>query len=110
MFIFQNPEYSLRKIIIFFKIIVPKKLSGMGAPPVVESMRARKPGLQAPSNPAGSEIKKTHIFFPCQFFLRDMISNIWMSTRHISFLNSEGKAIKLTNLKLNKTYAGSKQP
>ena len=29
----------------------------------LESMRARKPGLQAPSNLAGSKIKNTH-FFP----------------------------------------------
>ena len=30
--------------------------------PVLESMRAREPGLQAPSNLAGSKIKNTHIF------------------------------------------------
>ena len=31
--------------------------------PVLESMRAREPGLQAPSNLAGSKMKNTH-FFP----------------------------------------------
>ena len=34
--------------------------------PVLESMRAREPGLQAPSNLAGSKIKNTH-FFPLLF-------------------------------------------
>ena len=32
--------------------------------PVVESMQAREPGLQAPSNLTGSKIKNTHIFLP----------------------------------------------
>ena len=32
--------------------------------PVLESMRAREPGLQAPSNLTGSKIKNTHIFLP----------------------------------------------
>ena len=32
--------------------------------PVLESMRAREPGLQAPSNLTGSKIKNTHICLP----------------------------------------------
>ena len=40
-----------------------KKVSYPGNP-VLESMRARKPGLQAPSNLAGSKIKNAHIFPP----------------------------------------------
>ena len=35
--------------------------------PVVESMRAREPGLQAPSNLTGSKIKNTLIFLPLLF-------------------------------------------
>ena len=38
--------------------------------PVLESMRAREPGLQAPSNLEGSKIKNTHVFFPHEFFLK----------------------------------------
>ena len=34
------------------------------ASPVLQSMRAREPGLQAPSNLTGSKIKNTHIFLP----------------------------------------------
>ena len=60
--------------------------------PVLESMRAREPGLQAPSNLAGSKIKNTH-FFPYNFFLRDVISNIGKSNNHVICLFSEGKAI-----------------
>ena len=62
--------------------------------PVLESMRAREPGLQALSNLAGSKIKNTHVFFPHEFFLGDMISNIGKSTCHVSCIYSEGKAIK----------------
>ena len=54
--------------------------------PVLESMRAREPGLQAPSNLAGSKIKNTkntHVIFPHEFFLRYMISNIGKSTSHV---------------------------
>ena len=36
----------------------------VGTAPVLESMRAREPGLQAPSNLTGSKIKNTHIFLP----------------------------------------------
>ena len=32
--------------------------------PVLESMQAREPGLQAPSNLTGSKIENTHIFLP----------------------------------------------
>ena len=35
--------------------------------PDLESMRAREPGLQAPSNLTGSKIKNTHIFLPLLF-------------------------------------------
>ena len=41
--------------------------------PVVESMRARKPGLQAPNNLAGFQDKKAHIFL---IFLKVNISQI----------------------------------
>ena len=54
--------------------------------PVLESMRAREPGLQAPSNLAGS-----HIFFPYWFFLSDRISNIGKSTRQIVVLILKGR-------------------
>ena len=39
-----------------------------------------------------------------------MISNIGKSTRHVSCLNSEGKAIKPTNSKLVEKYAFSQAP
>ena len=69
-------------------------------------MRARKPGLQAPSNLAGSKIKNTHVFFPHEFFLRDMISKIGKSTCHVSCIYSEVKAIKPTlYLKFSAKYA-----
>ena len=64
--------------------------------PVVESIQAREPGLQASSNLAGSKIKNTHVFFPHEFFLRYMISNIGESMCHVSCIHSEGKAIKPT--------------
>ena len=67
-----------------------------GGDPVLESMRAREPGLQAPSNLAGSKIKNTHVFFPQEFFLRDTISNIGESICHVSCIHSEGKATKPT--------------
>ena len=35
---------------------------GRGWVPVVESMRAREPGLQAPSNLEGSKTENAHIF------------------------------------------------
>ena len=41
--------------------------------PVLESMRAREPSLQALSNLAGSKLKNTNVFFPREFFLRDKI-------------------------------------
>ena len=73
-------------------------------------MRAREPGLQAPSNLAGSKIKNTHIFFPHEFFLRDMISNIEKSTCHVSCIYSEVKAIKPTSSKLVANYAFLQAP
>ena len=54
--------------------------------PVLESMRAHEPGLQAPSNLAGSQI-----FSPYWFFLRDRISNIGKSTRQIVVLILKGR-------------------
>ena len=36
--------------------------------PVVESMRAREPGLQAPSNLAGSKTKNANIFWSIKSF------------------------------------------
>ena len=36
--------------------------------PVLESMRAHEPGLQAPSNLTGSQIKNTHIFPLINYF------------------------------------------
>ena len=36
--------------------------------PVVESMRAREPGLQAPNNLAGFQDKKAHIFWSIEFY------------------------------------------
>ena len=36
--------------------------------PVVESMRTCEPGLQAPSNLAGSKTKNAHIFWSIGFF------------------------------------------
>ena len=36
--------------------------------PVVESMRAREPGLQALSNLAGSKTKNDHFFWSIEFF------------------------------------------
>ena len=71
-------------------------------------MQARKPGLQAPSNLAGSKIKNTHVFFPA--ITLSQKSNIGKSTCHVSCLYFEGKAIKLTKLKLSAKYAFSQAP
>ena len=76
--------------------------------PVVESMQAREPGLQALSNLAGSKIKNTHVFFPSLTLSQK--SNIGKSTCHVSCLYFEGKAIKLTKLKLSAKYAFSQAP
>ena len=38
--------------------------------PVVESIQAREPGLQASSNLAGSKTKNTHIFWLIEYFPR----------------------------------------
>ena len=56
--------------------------------PVLESMRAREPGLQAPSNLAGSRIKNTH-FSP---FINSFseISNNGKRTHHVICTYSEG--------------------
>ena len=55
------------EIVIIFKMVITvemAKMVEMVIIPVLESMRAREPGLQAPSNLTGSKIKSTHIFFP----------------------------------------------
>ena len=72
-------------------------------PPVLESMRAREPGLQAPSNLAGSKIKNTH-FSPLINSFSE-ISNIGKRTHHVSCIYSEGKVIKPTSSKLVAKYA-----
>ena len=66
-------------------------------------MRAREPGLQAPSNLAGSRIKNTH-FSP---FINSFseISNIGKRTQDVSCTHFEGKAIKPMNSKLVAKYA-----
>ena len=69
-------------------------------PPVLEFMRVREPGLQAPNNLAGFKIENANNFFPYYFFLRYMISNIRRSTDHVSCLNCDRKALQPTNLKL----------
>ena len=74
-----------------------------GVSPVLESMRAREPGLQAPSNLAGSKIKNTH-FSPLINSFSE-ISNIGKRTQYVSCTYSEGKAIKPMNSKLIAKYA-----
>ena len=70
-------------------------------------MRARKPGLQALINLAGSKIKNTHSF-PLLFLSQKMIFNGGNSTHHVSCLYSEGKAIKpIYHVKLVAEYAFS---
>ena len=71
--------------------------------PVLESMRAREPGLQAPSNLAGSKIKNTH-FSPLINSFSE-ISNIGKRTHHVICTYSEGKAIKPMNLKFFAKYS-----
>ena len=65
-------------------------------------MRAREPGLQAPSNLAGSKIKNTH-FSPLINSFSE-ISNIGKRTQYVSCTYSEGKAIKPMNSKLVAKY------
>ena len=72
------------------------EILGIPGHPVLESMRASEPGLQAVSNIADSMIKNTH-FFSLLILFRDMILNIGKSPRHYRCLYSEGKAIKPTN-------------
>ena len=81
-----------------------------GSNPVLESMRAREPGLQALSNPTGSKIKNTHIFPPYLILSQRYEIQYWEEPRNVSCLNSEWKAIKPTNLKVVGKYAGSEQP
>jgi len=71
--------------------------------PALGSMRAREPGLQAPSNLAGSKIKNTH-FSPLIISFSE-ISNIGKRTHHVSCTFSEGMAIKPMNLKLVAKYS-----
>ena len=71
---------------------------------VLESMGARKPGLQAPSSLTGLKIKSTHIVSLLIFFSEICrTSNIGKSNRHIGCLNSEVKAIKPTISNLSQT-------
>ena len=72
------------------------------AGPVLQSMQARKPGLQAPSNLAGSKIKNTH-FSPLINSFSEL-SNIGKRTHHVSCTYSEWKAIKKMNWKLIAKY------
>ena len=72
-------------------------------PPVLESMRASEPGLQAPSILAGSKIKNTH-FSPLINSFSE-ISNIGKRTHHVICTYSEGKAIKPMNLKFFAKYS-----
>ena len=65
---------------------------------VLESMRARQPGLQAPSNLTGSKIKNTH-FFPLSILSQRNDIQYWEKHLYhvrltVSCLHSEGKAIK----------------
>ena len=62
---FSSFDPFLRKI--FQRLSVK---GGRGWAPVVESMRAREPGLQASSNLAGSKTKNTHIFWLIEYFPR----------------------------------------
>ena len=71
--------------------------------PALGSMRAREPGLQAPSNLAGSKIKNTH-FSPLINSFSE-ISNIGKRTQYVSCTYSEGMAIKPMNSKLVAKYA-----
>ena len=51
--------------------------------PVLESMRAREPGLQAPSNLAGSKIKNTRVFFPSLILSQSSDIKYW--EKHLPF-------------------------
>ena len=53
--------------------------------PVVESMRAREPGLQAPSNLAGSKTKNDHIFWPIEFFSKLRYYKFFTGSKSFSF-------------------------
>ena len=66
--------------------------------PVLESMSARQPGLQAPNNLTGSKIKNTH-FFPLSILSQRNDIQYWEkylfhARLTVSCLYSEGKAIK----------------
>ena len=73
--------------------------------PVLESMRPRNPGLQAPTKLAGFKIKNTY-FSPLinSFSFRDMMENIVKNTRNVCCFYWEGNAIKPVNLKLVAKY------
>ena len=53
--------------------------------PVLESMRAREPSLQAPSNLAGSKTKNTHMFWSIDFFLKVKVKDYKLFTGSKSF-------------------------
>ena len=61
------------------------------------------------ATPGLKDKKNTHFYFPYQFFLREVISDIEKSISHVC-LCSEGKAIKPTNLKIVAKYAFSQAP
>ena len=50
---------------------------------VLESMRAREPGLQALSNPASSKIKNTRVFFPSLILSQSSDIKYW--EKHLPF-------------------------
>ena len=53
--------------------------------PVVESMQAREPGLQAPSNLVGSKTKNDHIFWPIEFFSNLRYVKVAEDLKHLCF-------------------------
>ena len=58
----KNFAFRLKDVIHSSSIIIAALQRGSCT--VLESMRAREPGLQAPSNLTGSKIKNTFIFLP----------------------------------------------
>ena len=79
--------------------------------PVLESMSARQPGLQAPNNLTGSKIKNTH-FFPLSILSQRNDIQYWEKYLYhvrltVSCLFSEGKGHQTNKICV---FAGSEQP
>ena len=66
--LFKTDDIGLNPLARKLAKTLDSNKAGAAGGPVLESIRAREPGLQAPSNLTGSKIKNTHIFLPLLIF------------------------------------------